>query len=297
MTVHEDVNVLQRIASRLPYLPGALRQVGDYVLANPEAMQSMSITSLAASVGVADSTVSRFVREIGLDGYQALRLATAEAVFANRATGAVRPQAFVYEGITRADGPEEVVAKIRYSSELALAQTAERLDVHALAKGVDAISRATTIVFTCMGSSSIAAEEGVMRFTRAGKKCMLFRDQSIQAMASTIVGSQDVVIAVSDSGRSTLVVDMVTTARAHGAATIAITSDPASPLSKTAEVSLFTSSVPSGGALYGESVTSKWGQLLVMDSLYAAYAATHFDETVAHLEQTYAAGIQRSREV
>ena len=136
-----------------------------------------------------------------------------------------------------------------------------------------------------------------MRFTRAGKKCMLFRDQSIQAMASTIVGDQDVVIAVSDSGRSTLVVDIVNTARSHGASTIAITSDPSSPLAKASEVSLFTASVPSGGALYGESVTSKWGQLLVMDSLYAAYAATHFDQTVAHLEETYTAGIQRSRQL
>ncbi|MCV7226716.1 MurR/RpiR family transcriptional regulator [Mycolicibacterium komossense] len=295
MAVHDEVSVLQRIASRLPYLPDALRQVADYVLAHPEAVQTMSITTLAAQARVADSTVSRFVREIGLDGYQSLRLAMAEAAFANRATGSTRTQGFVYDGIARTDGPEEVVAKIRYSSEMALAQTAERLDVDVLRKGVQAIGRASTIVFTCMGSSSIAAEEGVMRFTRAGKKCMLFRDQSIQAMAATILGEQDVVIAVSDSGRSMPVVDMVTTARSHGAATVAITSDPTSPLAKASEVSLFTSSVPSGGELYGEAVTSKWGQLLVMDSLYAAFAATHFDETVAHLQETYAAGIQRSR--
>jgi hypothetical protein len=47
--------------------------------------------------------------------------------------------------------------------------------------------------------------------------------------------------------------------------------------------------------LYGEDVTAKWGQILVLDVLFAAYAARHVDGTVAHLEATYRAGIERSR--
>jgi RpiR family transcriptional regulator, carbohydrate utilization regulator len=295
MAMTSEINLLQRIASRLPYLPTALRQVAEYILERPATTQSMSITALAAEVGVAESTVSRFVREIGLDGYQALRLGIAEAAFVRRAQAESAPQRFVYEGIASTDGPAEVIAKIRHSSAQALAQTAEQLDVSEFERAVQALERATTVVFTCMGSSSIAAEEGVMRFTRAGKKCLLFRDQSLQAMVATILGDGDLVVAISDSGQSTSVVDVVASARAHGAATVAVTSVPDSPLARAAEMALYTASVPSGGALYGEAVTSKWGQLLVVDALYAAYAARHFDETVAHLEETYAAGIKRSR--
>ena len=61
-----------------------------------------------------------------------------------------------------------------------------------------------------------------------------------------------------------------------------------------ADVALFTSTVP-GGGLYGESVTSKWGQLLVIDTLYAAYASRHFDQPLAHLEETFTATILHSR--
>lgn len=289
-----ETNVLQRIAGRLPYLPTALRQVGEYVLERPDATQSMSITTLAGEVGVAESTVSRFVREIGLSGYQALRLGVAEAAFAQR-TQASAAQGFVYEGISGTDGAAEVIAKIRNSSEQALARTAEGLDASALERAAEALERARTVVFTCMGSSSIAAEDGVMRFTRAGKRCVLYRDQSLQAMVATVVDAEDLLIAISDSGRSTSVVEVVRGARAHGAATVAITSAPDSPLARAADVALYTASVPSGGALYGESVTAKWGQLLVMDALYATFAARHFDETVAHLEETYAAGIKSSR--
>ena len=290
-----DVSVLQRIASRLPYMPTALRQVGEFILERPETTQTMTITSLAQQAGVAESTVSRFARELGIDGYQALRLALAEAAYANRVSSASAPQRFVYEGIAAADELSDVVAKIQHSSEQALRQTAERLGIEELEAAVTAIGKASTVVFTCMGSSSIAAEEGVMRFTRAGKRVLLYRDQSIQAMLATIVDAGDVVIALSDSGHSTSVVEMVATARARGAFTVAITSTPDSPLSAAADVQLFTASVPSGGALYGEAVTSKWGQLLVIDALYAGYASRHFEQTVAHLEATYAAGIKTSR--
>lgn len=290
-----EINVLQRIAGRLPYLPTALRQVGEYVLERPRTTQAMSITALAAEVGVAESTVSRFVREIGLSGYQALRLGVAEAAFAQRAQDDAGAQRFVYEGISGTDGPAEVIAKIRNSSEQALARTAEGLDPAALERAAQALGRARTVVFTCMGSSSIAAEDGVMRFTRAGKRCLLYRDQSLQAMVATVVDADDLLIAISDSGQSTSVVEVVRSARAHGATTVAVTSAPTSPLARAADVALYTASVPSGGALYGESVTAKWGQLLVIDALYATFAAGRFDKTVAHLEETYAAGIKSSR--
>lgn len=294
-TSTSDGTLLQRIAGKLPYLPGALRQVAEYVLEKPDAARSMSITALAADVGVAESTVSRFVREMGLGGYSALRLGLAEASFVNRAQESAAPDRFVYEGIAQDDGLAEIVGKIRRSSAQSLDQTAGRLDPDALDRAVGAIEAAETVVFLCMGASSIAAEEGVMRFTRAGKKCLLFRDHSLQAMVATIIGPRDVVIAISSSGHSTPVVDGVRRARERGAGTVAVTAGVDSPLAAASATSLFTTSVPAGGVLYGEDVTAKWGQILVIDVLYAAYAARHVDATVSHLEATYRAGIERSR--
>ncbi len=290
-----ETGMLQRIAGRLPYLPAAMQRVGEFVLRSPEAVQSMSITSLAAAVGVAESTVSRFAREMDVGSYPALRLAIAEARFATRAADRPAGTEFIYEGIVRDDGLPEIVGKIQRSALQAIGRTASAFDERELGRAVDAIDRAGTLVFSCMGSSSIAAEEGVMRFTRAGKRCMLFRDHSLQAMSAAIIGPEDTLIAISDSGHSTTVVDVVHRARSRGSATIAITSGVDSPLAKAGEITLFTASVPSGGALYGESVTSKWGQILAVDVLYAAYAARHFDQTLEHLSETYAAGIQHSR--
>lgn len=290
-----DAALLHRISAKLPYLPAALRQVGELILRDPEAARMMSITSLAQSAHVAESTVSRFVREIGLGSYRELRLGIVEAAFANRVATQSPEEQYVYNGIDRGDSIEEILKKITASSSQSLQQTARSLDEAALEAATRLIESAQLIIFACMGSSSIAAEEGVMRFTRAGKRCLLYRDQSLQAMVATIVGPSDLVIGLSDSGRSTPIIEGIRQSRAHGAGTIAITSYPDSPVATSAEVVLFTSAAPSGGALYGESVAAKWGQLLVIDTLYAAFAARHFDATLAHLQETFAAGIKQSR--
>lgn len=286
--------LLQYIASRLPYLPQALRQVAEHVLERPEETQVMTITALARSAGVAESTVSRFTREMNLPNYQALRLGIAESTFANRAN-AETSRPFVYDGVSPHDPLDEIIGKIRHSSQQTLEESAARLSASEAERAVALIEKSACLVFACMGSSSIAAEEGVMRFTRAGRKCLLFRDQSVQAMLATILDEGDALIAISDSGHSTAVVEVVRAAKRAGASTIALTSQPDSPLAKASDVTLYTANVPSGGALYGEAVTAKWGQLLVIDVLYATYASRNPEATLAHLEATYAAGIKHSR--
>ncbi len=62
-----------------------------------------------------------------------------------------------------------------------------------------------------------------------------------------------------------------------------------------ADVTLFTGRGQSDAGIYGEAVTSKWGQLFVIDALYAAYAARHFDATLEHLEATYSTAIRHTR--
>ncbi|MFE9360506.1 MurR/RpiR family transcriptional regulator [Streptomyces olivaceoviridis] len=296
MAVPEDEtgNLLRLISSRMPYFPAALRQIGEYLLAHPQQAQSMTISQLASRCRVAESTVSRFVRELGMDSFHSLRLGLAEATFASRSTGEDRDEEFVYEGILRGDTTPAIVGKIERSSRHALAQTAERVSSDAVNQAVDLLHDAASVVFCCTGSSSIAAEEGVMRFTRAGKKCLLYRDQSLQVMLATILTPQDVLIAISDSGQTTSVVEAMQLARNTGAASIGITSAPDSPVAQLSDVPLFTSTL-AGAGLYGESVTSKWGQLLLIDILYATYAARHVDATLQHLKETYEAGIRRSR--
>ena len=289
--------LLHRISGRLPYLPHSLRQVAEAVLKSPEQAQTMTISELAVVAGVGESTVSRFVKELGIDGYKSMLLGLAEATFISKAaTNAQGMDAeVVYEGVNRGDTAADIAGKVERSSVQSLRRTGQRQDVEAIQRAVDLIDKSNTVIFCCMGSSSIAAEEAVMRFTRAGKKCILYRDTTIQVMLAAIIEPGDLVIGISDSGRSTPIIDAMHLAQQRGAGTIAITGDENSPLRGYADIALYTATVPSGGELYGESVTSKWGQLLVIDILYAAFASRHYDATVEHLKRTYQSAIRQSR--
>lgn len=296
MTEPAGLTLLHTISARLPYLAGSLRRVGEAILADPATAQSLTIGELATRAQVAESTVSRFVRELGLTGYKALVRGLTEAVYSPQVDPAgAAPAPLVYEGVSRDDDIATIVGKIERSSIQALQQTARHLDADAIGQAVDLIDRARTLVFVCMGASSVAAEEAVLRFTRAGRKCLLFRDQVVQVMLASILDADDLLIGISESGQSSAIVAAMELARHRGAGTLAVTGHPEAPLVTHADVALFTANTPSGGELYGESVTSKWGQILVIDILYAAFAARRYEETVRSLETTYQHGIRQSR--
>lgn len=272
----------------------ALKGVAEVILADPEAAQAMSITELASKAGVADSTVSRFLRDLDLDGYNQLRLGIAQAIYSRPATS-VPPAGWVYEGILKDDSQAAVVEKVLHGSFEALNRTAERLDPQTVSDVVDRIHAASSLYFTGMGSSSTVAESAVLRFTRAGKSCVLFRDQAAQSMGAATLTSADVVIAISDSGDSTPVLSTVEIARLHGAHVVALTSAIDSRLADLADTVLLTSGAAASSDVYGESVTAKWGQLLVIDVLYANYATRYFDETEQFLRESYQSAIKPTR--
>jgi len=63
-TVIETQNILELIAREQPYLNTALRRVTDYILELPNQAKSIPIHQLAEVCGVAESSVTRFVKVI-----------------------------------------------------------------------------------------------------------------------------------------------------------------------------------------------------------------------------------------
>jgi DNA-binding MurR/RpiR family transcriptional regulator len=295
----ERQNVMALIYQETPYLNPVLRRIAEYILEHPSQSKTFTIKQLASASRVAESSVSRFVKSIGLKSYQDLKIAIAEALTVNDISEGdfPAPERFVFEDIARTDSDQAIIEKVVHRNIQTLIDTKQRLNLTEIDKAVKAIENASTLIYCCMGSSGIPAEEAVMRFTRAGKKCLLFRDQSIQLMTAAIVNRDDVVIGISNSGRSTPVVECLNLAQSKGATTIGITSFEDSPLVKYSDIALFTSikSSPIGPGLYRESMTAKIAQILVIDILYASFAARHFDQTLKFLEETYSAAIKDTR--
>lgn len=288
-------NLLHQVSRKVATMSPALKGVAMEILENPEEVQSLSITELANRAGVADSTVSRFLREMNLDGYNALRLGIAQAIYSKSNSSTSTNSSWVYEGVLEGDSLSDIMEKILHGSNDSLERTKDRIDPLVINNLVDRIHGASAIYFTAMGSSATSAESAMMRFVRAGKKCHFFRDQSVQSMGAATLKEGDLLIAISDSGDSIPVISAAQIAKHHGANIAVITSNPESQLASLADDLLLTGSTVANSDVYGESVTSKWGQLFAIDVLYATYATRYFEETANFLQETYLLGIKTSR--
>ncbi|WP_053376487.1 MurR/RpiR family transcriptional regulator [Paenibacillus sp. FJAT-27812] len=282
-------DVFRLINKKIAYLNPALRRIAEYIIENPIQCKIITTKELAAACNVAESTITRFVKEIGLDSYRELKIGIAESLTMNDTSSIAAEEKYVYEDITQTDTMEMILEKVLYRNVQTMTETKQRINLEELGKAVEAIDKANVILFSSMGSSKAAAASGVLRFTRAGKKCMLLGDQSSLLMSAAIAGPEDVMIGISNSGRSKDVIDSMKLAQSRGARTIGITSFEDSPLTKYSDISLFTSAKSSndGSALYWEAAASKTAQILVLDLIYASYAAKNSTQTLNYMEETY----------
>jgi DNA-binding MurR/RpiR family transcriptional regulator len=79
-------------------------------------------------------------------------------------------------------------------------------------------------------------------------------------------------------------------AKSAGATTICITSFIKSMILKHADIRLITSATSAfdgGHTIYDQSMLSTISQLLVLDMLYASYAAMNYNKSVKILEKTW----------
>jgi RpiR family transcriptional regulator, carbohydrate utilization regulator len=287
----ESKNAIEHLYKESAYLNPALRRIAEYILSNTVQCKTMTIKDLSNACHVAESTVTRFVKELGYNSYQKFKISIAEALTLSDALTAPAGEKYVYVDISRTDSTAIILDKILSRNIQTLTETRQRINLPMLERAVQFIEQSNLIVLSCKGSSAEAAGEAVMQFTRAGKKCLLYRDESVQLMTSSILKSPDVIIGISNSGESTSVIQCLKVAQSNGAKTIAITSFEDSSIVKYADVALFTSTKtsPVGPGYYWESTTAKSAQMFVVDCLYACFASKHIEETFTFLEETYEA--------
>jgi len=133
-----------------------------------------------------------------------------------------------------------VVKKVFDSSIAAINDTFDIMDRKEFEKALDAIFNANKIMFCGVGDAAPVAKEAYQRFTRMGQNCYTSIDCDIQLILSSQLNKNDVLVAISYSGRSQSVVKAVKIAKKSGAKVIAITNFPVSPLTKKSDIILQT---------------------------------------------------------
>lgn len=271
-------NILDEITQQYNSLTRSNKKLADFILTNKSNTQFMSITSLAENCGVAEATITRFCRALGLSGYNDFKLALAKAMGSSTAAAADFGGSFLKEASL-----SNMCKKLYIDDVTALNETLELLDEKNVTDAVELLLNANHVYCFGQGGSNVMAKEAMARFATATNKFIHIEDSHMQAMAASLSTEQDVILFFSYSGSTKDMLDVIKPTRKTGAKIILVTHFPKSPASSFADVILLCGSNES--PLQSGSVAAKIGQMFIIDYLFCAFCQSCPD-IAGHLETT-----------
>lgn len=189
-------------------------RVADYVLAHANDVIKMRIVDLAAASSVSEPTVIRFCRALGFDGFQSFKLQLAQQL----GMGSVYTQFAVDDSDTVSD----LRNKVFDTTIGSLLTVRDELDPEVLEQAINTIANARRVEFYGFGASGSVAADAQHKFFRLQLSTAAYTDPHIQRMSAISLGSDDVVVAISQSGRTRALLESVALARDAGATVIGL---------------------------------------------------------------------------
>lgn len=250
------------LIARIRALRPSLSRVGDaiagVVLASPTSVIQMTVTDMAAETGTSVGSVVRFCQDIGLRGFQDLKLQIAT----ERPRG---PEHLV----DHPDGsPHALLATVFRSSAKAIADAEKSVSIEDFAAAAGALSQARSVLFVGVGTSAPLAQDAAYRFKSIGVASEAPADSLNQHIAAQLLSQHDACVAISHTGQTRETLAAVRAAHRTGATTIAITSFYRSPLTAVCDHSLVAGSAETAYRI--EAMTSRFPHLAVLDALHSA---------------------------
>ncbi|MBQ9662188.1 MAG: MurR/RpiR family transcriptional regulator [Oscillospiraceae bacterium] len=275
-------SVIDRIREEYYDLTTAEKKTADYVLGNPRESQFLSIAELAEESGVAEATVSRFCRRLGYKGYNAFKLAIANA------TAGQNPEGEKLSGQIEADDSMEDMCRKLYSADVAaVTETLNLINAEQIRRGVRYLADAGKVLCMGQGGSMVMAQEAAHLFSTVSGKFFAVSDSHLQIISTANMTERDVLLFFSYSGATRDLMEALTVARERHARIILVTRFARSPGAEYADLVLCCGSNES--PLQLSSVPAKLAQLFLLDVLFTEYCRRDLEACNAARERVASA--------
>ncbi len=222
--------MLNRIEATLTQLRPSERKLATYVLDAPREVVDLSMNELAERANVSQPTIARFCQAVGCSGYREFKIRLAQ--------GIAQGVPFVHRDVRPDEPVPGIAGKVLDRTIGSLMQVRNNLSPDSIGQAIDLLARARRIEFYGAGASGIAAQDMQHKFFRLGVPSVAYNDPHVYGMSAALLGEGDVVVAISNTGRTQDLLEAVGLARAAGASVIVIPPSN-SPLARQASVALF----------------------------------------------------------
>jgi DNA-binding MurR/RpiR family transcriptional regulator len=225
-------DIISLIKQAAPILRPSERRVAEAILADVDFAVHSANGELARRAGVSEPTVTRFSRAVGCVGVRELKVKLAQSLVVGRIYLEEPP------GSSNNLGKPTVWQIILDDIHRAINTAERQLVVADFERAAEAIASCGKLISLGVGGgSTMVANEAKHRFFRLGVAVSNFSDGQLMRMVAATLDKNDVVLAISATGKPKEIIDAVTIAREYGATVIAVTK-PNSPLAAAADISL-----------------------------------------------------------
>lgn len=260
------------ISNNLHNMRKSERKVAEFILANLTEVIRMRIVDLAESAEVSEPTVVRFCRAVGCDGFQDFKLALAQQLASSPSYGQI--------AVTDKDSVSEYTFKVFDSTVDTLLKVRDSLDLDMLDRAVQAICAANRVEFYGFGASAAVAFDAQHKFFRLQVSAAAYADPHLQNMSATSLAPGDVVFAISQSGRTTTLINAIERVKSRGAIVIGIAPS-GTPVAEAATIPL-TIDAKEDIQIY-TPLSSRIAHLVVIDVLAIGVAKHKGGQLQEHL--------------
>jgi DNA-binding MurR/RpiR family transcriptional regulator len=257
----------------------AERIVLDYLIENKTLLKDFSVEKIAEAAYTSPASVVRMCKKLGYNGFKDFKI---DFILANSKVEI--PETSEYTDVIlikdQNNGKKAIENNIR-----ALEETINLYDEKTYTKAASLIMNARKILIFGKGSSFLVCKDLEMKLRRINKFCVAQGESHDQLVDASFINNKDVVIFISNSGKTKEIISSALLAKENKTPIISITRIGSSILADISDVVLYTSALES--EFRSAAMTSRISQMSVVDALYAKCAYTDIDRSIQALETTY----------
>ncbi len=262
----------EKIRQAIPNMRKSEVKVANYVLDNADSVIHMRIVDLAQESMVSEPTIVRFCRALDFNGFQEFKVNLAQS-------NSVLPNLGQF-AITRDDTSSDIVKKVFDTSISQIIKVSNYLNSEQISAAVQALLKSKRVEFYGFGASGAVALDAMHKFFRLQFSSVAYSDPHMQSMSAVTLDKNDIVVAISQSGRTKDLLHAMTMAQKHGARVISL-SPPNTPVSELADLPIHVHINEDTDVF--TPMTSRIAHLLVIDCLAVGVAQSKGPEFEDHL--------------
>lgn len=260
------VNYLEKLLrNRLKGFSEAEKNIAEHFISLGNAVVNKTLSELSNDIGVSESTIFKFVKKIGFEGFQDFKISVAS----NSRTSEERShEIVVFADISSSDSAYVIAQKIVNSNKFLLENLLHSLNEDQLNQALKLIYPSKSVHFFGQGASSVIALDSYHKFLRTKLPCNYVADYHMQLSHVTKLGTDDCVFLFSHSGETIETIEIAKILRENQVKIITLTGNDNSELVKLSDVSFVVYSEES--AFRSESLTARILYLTIIDIIYVA---------------------------